>query len=56
MRKPTIKEFYDETTNSYNQEEYDDAMGDYEDSERDRQIEEQWEREDLDHEERTNAD
>ena len=46
MRKPNLEEFYDETTDTYDFEEYSAIMGDYEDSERDREIEERWEQED----------
>ena len=46
MRKPNLEEFYDETTDTYDFEEYESVMGDYEDSERDREIEERWEQED----------
>ena len=42
MRKPNLEEFFDETTGEYDFEEYSSIMGDYEDSERDREIEEKY--------------
>ncbi len=56
MRQPKLNEFYDETTDTYDYEEYQSVCGDYADSERDRKIEEQWEQEDADHENRTNSE
>ena len=43
MRKPKLSEFYDETTDTYDFEEYEGVMGDYEDSERDAELELQYE-------------
>ena len=45
MRKPNRQEFYDETTDTYNGEDYEEALGDYADAQRDEQIERQWEEE-----------
>ena len=45
MRRPKLSEFDDGDGMGPDYEEYCERMGDYEDSERDRQLEEQWEHE-----------
>lgn len=35
MRKPNLEEFYDETTDTYDYEEYESVLGDYADEQRD---------------------
>ena len=47
MRKPKISEFYDDTTDTYDYEEYESVCGDYADEKRDEEIERQWEEEDV---------
>ncbi len=44
MRKPKISEFYDETTNTYDYDEYEAVMGDYADEMRDDVIEREWDK------------
>ena len=47
MRRPNREEFYDETTDTYDTEEYDAAMGDYADEQRDIQLEKEWEENEI---------
>lgn len=42
MRKPNLEEFYDETTDTYDFEEYESVMGDYADEKRDEELEREW--------------
>ena len=48
MRRPKLNEFDDGDGNGPDFEAYTERMGDYEDAERDRQLEEQWTREEED--------
>ena len=52
MRKPNLKEFYDDSTDTYDFEEYASVMGDYEDEKRDEELERQWDIGDQIHEAR----
>ena len=56
MRRPKLSEFDDGDGNGPDFETYTERMGDYEDAERDRQIEEEWDRQDRKDKKERHAD
>lgn len=46
MRRPSLERDFKEDDGSYDYDGFEDAMGDYEDAQRDREIEERFERQD----------